>query len=61
MKEKDALKILKSLGVQIAHKDKHYYLTYKEKWTTMLRHPSKEFKNENLKNILRQLGIKHRF
>lgn len=58
MKLKSFLDELKEQGVLIVQGTCHYKLYYGDKWTTCVRHPSKELSNRSASNIRKQLGLK---
>lgn len=58
MKLKSFIDELKQQGVIVKNGTGHYKLFYGDKWTTCVRHPSKELSNRSASNIRKQLGLK---
>ena len=58
MKLKAFLDELRKRGVLVKEGTNHYKLFYGDKWTTCVRHPSKELSNVSPNNIRKQLGLK---
>ncbi|HAV1851636.1 type II toxin-antitoxin system HicA family toxin [Enterobacter hormaechei] len=48
---------LVSFGVEVTNGSKHLKLRYKDKRSTMPRHPGDEIKESLRKEILKQLGL----
>lgn len=55
MKLKAFLDELRKRGVLVKEGTNHYKLFYGDKWTTCVRHPSKELSNVSANNIRKQL------
>lgn len=58
MKHLELVKTLKKLGVRVTQGTNHLKLSYGNRKTVMVRHPSQEVSPESFKNIKRQLGLK---
>lgn len=58
MKHKDFIDELKSLGVKLKDGTRHYKAYYNGKQTVVLRHPTREYSQDYLKRVKKQLGLK---
>lgn len=52
-------KSLQKKGILVSNGSKHWKLLNPKngKWTSLLRHPSKEISKESMKEVLKQLGL----